>query len=67
MSTEAQVRATAKWRSNHYRRIAFDVSKEFFSDALQPFAQERGYTMRGFILESIERNIKYIEENKGEK
>lgn len=66
MSTKAQIRATDKWRTAHYRRITFDVSKEFFAETLQPFVQEHGYTMRGFILEAINHYMEYIteEENK---
>ena len=63
MTTEAQIRATAKWRNAHYRRITFDVSKEYFSETLQPFVQNHGYTMRGFILEAVEHYMKFIEEN----
>lgn len=63
MSTEAQKRASAKWMKNNLRRIPFDVTNDYYSNVLLPFVQEHGYTMRGFILESIERNMKFIEEN----
>lgn len=67
MSTEAQKRASAKWMKEHLRRIPLDVTNEYYTDVLLPFVKSHGYTMRGFILESIERNMNFLKESEGDK
>ena len=63
MSTEAQKRASLKWYKNNYKQLGVPVPHEYYNEVLLPFVKERGYTMRGFILEAINHYMKYIEEN----
>ena len=63
MSTEAQKRASAKWKKNNLKQIPLDVRPEYYNEVLLPFVRNHGYTMRGFILEAVEHYMKYLEEN----
>lgn len=63
MSTEAQKKASLKWKKKNLKQIPFEVRPEYYNDVLLPFTKEHGYTMRGFILEAVEHFMKFIEEN----
>lgn len=50
--TEAQKKATAKYKANNLKRIPLDVQKERYEE-IQSHAQGRGETVNGFIKRAI--------------
>lgn len=57
MRTEAQLRASVKYKKSHIKRIAFEVQKEYFESVIKPEAEKRGETVNGFIKKAIEERI----------
>lgn len=51
-ASEAQKRATMKYKTEKMKRIPFDVKKEYYS-TIQEHAAARGETVTGFIKRAI--------------
>lgn len=56
-STEAQKRATMKWKTAHMRRIYLEVNKEYYENVLQPAVEHAGESMNGYIKAAIQARI----------
>ena len=54
--SEAQKKATLKYRENAYKRVPFDVPKDFY-ERLKEVAQQQGKSINGFIKEAVEEKI----------
>ena len=60
MSTsEAQVRATLKYKAKAYKRIPLDMKIEEY-EALKEYTDNTGESINGFIRRIIKENIKKI-------
>lgn len=57
-TTEAQRRATIKWKKNNYSRIPFDVSKEYH-EYLKALAKADGVPLSAWIKDAIELKARY--------
>lgn len=55
-TTEAQRRASVKWKKENYSRIPLDVPKAYHEE-LKEIAKARGMTLGGFIKEAIAEKI----------
>lgn len=55
--TEAQKRATDKYRTKAYKRIPLDVKIEEYN-ALKEYAEKNGESINGFIRRIIKENVK---------
>ena len=57
-TSEAQVKATMKYKARAYKRIPLDVRIEEY-EALKEFTEKNGESINGFIRRIINENIKY--------
>lgn len=55
-TSEAQMRATAKWRKAHYSRASVDFPKEYH-EYLKEYVAAQGKTLGAFIKEAIAEKI----------
>lgn len=55
-ATEAQKRATAKYKREKLKRIPFEVSKEKY-DEIKSFTDSKGETVNGFIKRAIDETM----------
>lgn len=55
-TTEAQKKATAKYKTNNLKRIPLDVQKSKY-DTIKTHAQTRGESVNGFIKRAIDETI----------
>lgn len=60
MTTQAQMRATAKYKRTHLKRISFEVQNEYWNDVLSKAVKESGLSLNGFIKEAVK---EYIEKH----
>lgn len=56
-TSEAQVRATMKYKAKAYKRIPLDMKIEEY-EALKEYADSTGESINGFIRRIIKENIK---------
>jgi len=56
-TSEAQVKATMKYKARAYKRIPLDVRIEEY-EALKEFTEKNGESINGFIRRIIKENIK---------
>lgn len=54
MQTEAQKRASAKYRKKHFRRVSLDFQNSYYESCLKEYAKEAGETVSGYIKKAIE-------------
>ena len=54
--TEAQLRATAKYKAKNYKRIPLDVRIEEYEE-LKQAADKAGESVNGYIKEALRRRI----------
>lgn len=54
--TEAQNKATQKYKSKHYRRIPLDVTKDKYEE-ISNHATAHGESVNGFIKRAIDETI----------
>lgn len=59
--TQAEMRATAKYKKAHMHRISFEVQNKYWDEELGPAIRESGMSTNGFIKKCIE----YYLENMG--
>lgn len=52
-TSEAQKKASSKYKKEKLKRVPFDLKKEE-AEELKLFVRSHGYSMRQFILEAIE-------------
>lgn len=62
--TEAQKKATAKYKANNVKRIPLDVQKERYEEILS-HAQGLGETVNGFIKRAISETMERDKANSG--
>lgn len=55
-ASQAQIRATAKYKKEHYSRIPLEVTKEYH-EKLKEIAKSEGVSVNGFIKEAIDEKI----------
>lgn len=53
----AHMKATAKYKKAHIRRLSFEVQNEYFDEVLKPAIDETGMSINGFIKEAIKEYI----------
>ncbi|MCI8550281.1 MAG: hypothetical protein HFI68_06810 [Lachnospiraceae bacterium] len=58
-TSEAQVRATLKYKAKAYKRIPLDIKIEEY-EALKEYTRNTGESVNGFIRRIIKENIKKI-------
>lgn len=58
MISEAQVRATTKYKKTHLKRVPFEMKKDFYEEVLKPAVEKSGQSTNGYIKEAILRRIK---------
>ena len=58
-TSEAQVRATLKYKAKAYKRIPLDMKIEEY-EALKEYTDNTGESINGFIRRIIKENIKKI-------
>lgn len=56
-TSEAQMRATLKYKSKSYKRIPLDMKIEEY-EALKEYTDNNGESINGFIRRIIKENIK---------
>lgn len=56
MTTEAQKRATAKYKEKNLKRIPLDVQKEKYEE-IKAAADHAGKTVNGYIKEAIDEKM----------
>lgn len=56
-TSEAQIKATMKYKARAYKRIPLDVRVEEY-EALKEFTEKNGESINGFIRRIIKENIK---------
>ena len=56
-TSDAQIKATLKYKAKAYKRIPLDVRIEEY-EALKKYTEKSGETINGFIRRSIKANIK---------
>ncbi len=57
MSTsESQIKATMKYAKENLKRVPLDIKKEEY-EKYRIFAESKGMSMRGFIIEAMEEKI----------
>jgi predicted HicB family RNase H-like nuclease len=54
--SEAQKKATLKYRENAYKRVPFDIPKDFY-EQVKVAAQSQGKSINGFIKEALEEKM----------
>ena len=57
MTSEAQKKATAKYKEKNLKRIPLDVQKEKYEE-IKAAADQAGKTVNGYIKEAIEEKMK---------
>lgn len=62
MATEAEMRATARYKKANIRRISFEVQNTYWDEVLKPAIVSTGMSTNGFIKMCIE---KYLREEMG--
>ena len=58
-TSEAQVRATLKYKAKAYKRIPLDMKLEEY-EALKEYTDNTGESINGFIRRIIKENIKKV-------
>ena len=61
MATEAEMRATAKYKKANMHRISFEVQNKYWDEELWPAIEESGMSVNGFIKMCIAHEL----ENRG--
>lgn len=54
--SDAQKRATLKYKENHYKRVPLDIQREEY-DAIKAYADVNGETVNGLIKRLIRQEI----------
>ena len=57
MATEAEMKATAKYKKTHLKRISFEVQKEYFANVMSPAIERSGESINGYIKKAIQERI----------
>lgn len=57
MQTLAQLRASAKYKKAHIKRVALEMQIEYFENVLKPASEEAGETVNGYIKKAIAEKI----------
>lgn len=63
MTTDAQKKATLKYKKNHYKRIPLDVTHEYY-DSIKRAADSVGEPVNTFIKKSVDLRISHIQDEK---
>ena len=63
MKTEAQKRATEKYRKTHLKQVVITYQNEYFYNELLPVIQASGETVSGYIKKAVSERM----ERDGEK
>lgn len=53
MATEAEMRATAKYKKANMHRISFEVQNKYWNEELWPAIEASGMSTNGFIKKCI--------------
>lgn len=51
--SDAQKRATAKYKEKAYKRVPFDVPIAFYNDMIKPAVDQAGTSMNKFLKEAV--------------
>lgn len=63
--SQAQKRATAKYKAENYKRVPFDVSKEFYEGSIKPAIKQYGKTMNKFLKDAVSEKIDRMSAGEG--
>lgn len=55
--SEAQKKATEKYKKNHYKRVPLDMKQEEY-ERLKAYCEKAGVSVNGYIRNLINENIK---------
>ena len=56
--SEAQARATRKWKEKNIRRISLEVSRTWWETEVSPAIEKSGESINGYIKKAITDRIK---------
>lgn len=45
------------YKKEHYKRVPFEISKDYYTDVLFPAAQRKGMSVNSFIKEAIAEKV----------
>ena len=51
--SDAQKRATAKYKAEKYKRVPFDVPIPFYEETIKPAVEQSGMSLNGFLKEAV--------------
>lgn len=55
--SDAQRRATAKYKEKAYKRVPFDVPNAFYNDMIKPAVDQAGTSLNKFLKEAVTEKI----------
>ena len=53
MQTQAQLKASAKYKKAHIKRVALEMKNEYFNEVLKPAADKAGEPVNTYIKKAI--------------
>lgn len=56
-TSDAQKKATLKYKAKHYKRVPLELSKEYYDTKLKPAADAAEESVNGYIKKAIDMRI----------
>lgn len=56
-ASDAQKKATSRYKAKHYKRVPLELSKEYYDNKLKPAAEAAEESVNGYIKKAIDMRI----------